>query len=108
MKGFSICFKSSYNNANSPFVGIVKEINEINKHEKEEIHVPIKGIPNSVTVIKDNNGTLQERYYNEKGDAYLDIDYSNHGNPKMHPEVPHIHHWIKDEKGNLIRKRSKE
>jgi hypothetical protein len=34
---------------------------------------------------------VPERYYNQEGMAYLDIDYTDHGNPKMHPNVPHEH-----------------
>ena len=29
----------------------------------------------------------------EKGRAKTDIDYTNHGNPTKHPNVPHEHHW---------------
>jgi hypothetical protein len=43
---------------------------------------------------------VSERYYN-KGEAYLDIHYTCHGNPKTHPVVPHIHRWSKDENGVL-------
>lgn len=46
---------------------------------------------------------ISERYYNDSGYAYLDIDYNNHGNPKTHPEVPHQHE-IKI-KGNNIRRK---
>ena len=55
--------------------------------------IPMQGASNSVTQLYDNNGNLvQERYYGEDGNAYLDIDYSDHGNPKTHPTVPHQHH----------------
>lgn len=41
---------------------------------------------------KNINGNLNsERYYDDDGKAYLDIDYTNHGNPKTHPKVPHEH-----------------
>lgn len=50
-----------------------------------------------------NGYVVTERYYNNKGEAYLDIDYTCHGNPKKHPYVPHIHRWYKDENGNLKR-----
>ena len=33
-------------------------------------------------------------YYDEDGNAYLDIDYTDHGNPKTHPIVPHQHHIV--------------
>ena len=62
------------------------------------------------TVIKKIVGgyVVSERYYNSKGEAYLDIDYTCHGNPKTHPEVPHIHRWYKDEKGCLQRSKKWE
>ena len=44
---------------------------------------------------------VSERYYNNKGEAYLEIHYTCHGNPKTHPVVPHIHRWSKDENGVL-------
>lgn len=31
--------------------------------------------------------------YDENGNADLDIDYTNHGNPKQHSKVPHRHDW---------------
>ena len=44
---------------------------------------------NSVAQKKDGDKLLTERYYNEKGEPYLDIDYTDHGNPIAHPIVPH-------------------
>lgn len=37
----------------------------------------------------------QERYYDKDGNPHLDIDYSDHGNPKKHPVVPHEHNWTR-------------
>ena len=54
------------------------------------------GIPNLVTIIKKNGIIESERYYDEQGNPYLDIDYTNHGNSKAHPIVPHEHGWEKD------------
>ena len=34
-----------------------------------------------------------KRVYDENGKAYRDIDYTNHGNAKNHPQVPHEHTW---------------
>ena len=31
--------------------------------------------------------------YDSEGKAYRDVDMSDHGNPKEHPEVPHEHTW---------------
>ena len=61
------------------------------------------GTPNSVTKRIVNQFVVEERFYNSKGEAYLDIDYTCHGNPKRHPYVPHIHRWHKNEAGILER-----
>lgn len=90
-----------YNEADSDKIRTVNEINEIDNTNHER--VPTKGLPNSVLKIIKNGKTIRERYFDEDGDPYLDIDYDNHGNPKTHPIVPHQHSWAKDEKGNLTR-----
>ena len=60
-------------------------------------------IADSVSKKVINGYVATERYYNSKGEAYLDIDYTCHGNPKRHPYVPHIHRWHKNEAGILER-----
>ena len=40
-----------------------------------------------------NGKVITRRYYDKNGNADLDIDYTNHGNPKTHPKVPHRHDW---------------
>ncbi|MFU0789863.1 MAG: hypothetical protein ACFWT6_07905 [Virgibacillus proomii] len=40
-----------------------------------------------------NKKIVQARYYDKYGRARKDIDYTNHGNPKKHPFVLHVHHW---------------
>ena len=90
MKGKSNFF-NSYNSANSSTVGIVKSEKEINGSNDDHISVPTKGERNSVTIIKRDGTIISERYYDNNGDAYLDIDYTDHGNRKMHPHVPHEH-----------------
>jgi len=39
------------------------------------------------------NGKKTIRWYDSEGKAYRDVDMSDHGNPKEHPEVPHEHTW---------------
>ena len=34
---------------------------------------------------------VTERHYDSNGNAYLDIDYSDHNKPHAHPYVPHEH-----------------
>jgi len=63
-----------------------------------------KGKPNSSVDILDKNGKIKtRRWYNSKGNAYRDVDMTNHGNPKKHPEFPHVHIWDWS-KGYPIRK----
>ena len=57
-------------------------------------HIPTVYKRNCVIKTVINGEITKERYYNEKGIAYLDIHYTNHGNPKTHPKVPHIHRIV--------------
>lgn len=83
MKGYS----DSYNNAGSSSVGQVDKINTIGKNDD----MPRKSDPNSVTKKIVNGKVITERYFDKDGKPYLDIDYTDHGNPKRHPDVPHEH-----------------
>lgn len=65
----------------------------------------IKSEPNSVTKNYKHGRMIQERYYDENGDVYLDIDYTDHNNPKYHPIVPHQHNWYRNEEGKLKRRK---
>ena len=78
---------TGYNSAGSKDVGIVKDVSTVSSHS-----VPETSTPNSVKIKIDKNGQKKsERYYNKDGKAYLDIDYTDHGNMKSHPIVPHQH-----------------
>ena len=56
--------------------------------------LPIKHIPNSTLTKNDAKGNaIIKRFFDEEGKALKDIDYTNHGNPKRHPKVPHKHRW---------------
>lgn len=70
--------------------------------------IPTRYSPNSAIKKIVNGYVVSERFYDEKGDAYLDIDYTCHGNPVTHPEVPHMHRWCKKENGELTRNRKWE
>ena len=90
----------SYNSANSSSVRKVDTVNTVNNPHS----VPMKGQqPNSVTRIFRDGKLTSERYYDSDGNAYLDIDYTDHGNPKTHPDVPHEHNIHFDENGKPIR-----
>ena len=76
-----------YNSAGSSNVGRVDTVTTLsNVHS-----IPTTGTPNSVTKNYKDGKLNMERYYDNNGEPYLDIDYSNHGNAKMHPYVPHEH-----------------
>ncbi len=61
--------------------------------------LPKQSKPNSKQVLYKNGKKIQEREYDEFGNAKRDIDYTNHGNPKEHPNVPHVHRWINGKRG---------
>ena len=56
---------------------------------------PVKGQePNSSVDIYDKDGNIvRRRWFDSNGDAQRDLDYTNHGNSKQHPEWPHEHFW---------------
>ena len=78
-----------YNIAGS---SLVKQVDNIYSHEGKQ-DIPILHKPNTVLKILVNNTVVSERFYGKDGIVYLDIDYTNHGNPATHPVVPHIHIW---------------
>ena len=52
------------------------------------------GEANTSVDILDVDGNIKtRRWYDSDGKAYRDVDMSNHGNSKEHPEVPHEHTW---------------
>lgn len=80
-------YHESFNNAGSSSVGQVDKINTIGKNDD----MPRKSAPNSVTKKVVGGDVKTERYFDKNGNPYLDIDYTNHGNSKRHPVVPHEH-----------------
>lgn len=93
-----------YNKAGSSGVRKVDKINKIDTTDNKN-KLGIKGEPNSVTKNYKHGRMIQERYYDENGDVYLDIDYTDHNNPKYHPIVPHQHNWYRNEEGKLKRRK---
>lgn len=55
--------------------------------------LPTKSKPNSKKTLYHNGKKIRDRYYDKNGCAQKDIDYTDHGNPKEHPQVPHEHKW---------------
>ncbi|WP_314595171.1 hypothetical protein [uncultured Selenomonas sp.] len=63
------------------------------------------GKPNSSIDRVDEKGRIiTRRWYDGNGRAKKDVDFTDHGNPKTHPEVPHEHTWKWDKDGNAHRK----
>ncbi len=93
----NIVFK--YNFCNSKLVQQVEKTFVSKQGES----IRMFGTPNSVVKKIIDDYIVTERYYNDNGEAYLDIDYTFHGNLKKHPFVPHIHRWRKDANGKLER-----
>jgi hypothetical protein len=84
--------------------GAVKKVNEVSAKRKVDPlpnhsvikgnKLPMEGKPNSSMDRVDDSGNLiQRRYYDENGRPVRDVDFTDHGNPKQHTEVPHEHIW---------------
>lgn len=65
--------------------------------------MPNRGKRNAVYQKVRNGKLIMERYMDSDGRPYLDIDYTNHGNSKAHPTVPHEHSIKIDKNGNINR-----
>ena len=76
----------NYNIAKSSNVRSVTIINNIG----ESHSLPARSVPNSVSQKTRNGKLYEERFYNSKGEPYLDIDYTNHNAPNGHTN-PHQH-----------------
>lgn len=62
----------------------------------ERRSLPGAGLPNMALDKVAADGTiLQRRLYGDDGRPRLDIDFTDHGQPKKHPIVPHAHDWPK-------------
>ena len=52
----------------------------------------LKGTSNSSVDILDSAGNIKtRRWFGSDGNQIKDVDFTNHGNPKLHPEWPHEH-----------------
>lgn len=90
--------KRAYNFAKAK-TKAVAEVEKSGYHES----LPSKYKPNSVIKKIVADCVVTERYYDERGQACLDIDYSNHGSHKAHPVVPHLHSLRVNKDGKLLR-----
>lgn len=89
----------SCNLAGASWVGQVNKVTVVGSVRELEK----TGTPNSISQVRKKDTVVSERYYDETGNVHGDIDYTNHGNPKWHPIVPHQHLWKPDSSGILHR-----
>ena len=70
------------------------DITPSSKHSSVNKNPGPYGEPNTSVDILDTDGNIKtRRWYDSEGKALRDVDMSDHGNPKEHPEVPHEHLW---------------
>ena len=50
----------------------------------------------SVDILDDQGNIITRRGYDSNGNAYRDVDMTNHGNSKTHPEYPHVNNTRKE------------
>ncbi|GEO70531.1 minor capsid protein [Levilactobacillus acidifarinae] len=87
-------------------VGTVREVSTEraalnNLRVSGEVHsVPYQQEANSVFDRYVDDQLTSRRYYGKTGKARLDIDFTDHGNPKVHQVVPHAHSWLQVTKKN--------
>ena len=89
-----------YNEAGSDNVDKVDSVDV----RQDEHSMPTKGKENSVIRNYRGGRLNQQRYFDGNGNPYLDIDYTDHGNSAMHPNVPH-EHKIERRNGRIFRKK---
>ena len=65
--------------------------------------LPFESTPNSVKDFFNDGKLERRRYYGKTGKPKKDIDYSDHGNPKEHQDVPHAHEWSSYERNKQTR-----
>lgn len=68
------------------------DITPSSNHSTTSNNPGLKGAPNSSVDILDGNGNIKtRRWFGSDGIQTRDVDFTNHGNPKLHPEWPHEH-----------------
>ena len=110
-RGFDKFQELKYNNSEQ-WAELKKCYREVNwqiaaqtNHSKITSHsMPFISEPNSVTDRYGEDGKIsQRRYFGRTGKPRLDIDMNDHGNPTVHPVVPHYHDWKEIGDGNVTR-----
>lgn len=105
--GRSNLYSATRGGFNSARSKSVRRVNVVNILEDEH-KISTSGTPNSVSKLYKKGNLERERYYDEKGRVYLDIDYSEHNNANRHPIVPHEHRWYVSAEGELTREKGRE
>lgn len=80
---------------------LYREVNWQVKAQENKVDMPIMpntNTPNSVVDKVIDGNRIQRRYYGKTGKPRLDIDLTDHGNPKIHKVVPHYHNWTQRDK----------
>ena len=94
--------KAEYEDIKHLYHEVNWQIKALENHTSGCVHtVPFIAQKNSVFDNYDENGILlQRRYYGRTGKPRLDIDMTDHGNPKKHKVVPHYHIWTQKDKSD--------
>jgi hypothetical protein len=68
------------------------DITSSSRHISTTNNPGLKGQLNSSVDILDANGRIKtRRWFGSDGNQIRDVDFTNHGNPEVHPEWPHEH-----------------
>lgn len=72
--------------------------------------LPKKAFENAIidALHPELNKVVRRRFYDNRGNAKLDIDFTDHGHPKAHPIVPHAHDWIDGKRSEKFRELTEE
>ncbi|MBT2617427.1 MULTISPECIES: RHS repeat-associated core domain-containing protein [unclassified Bacillus (in: firmicutes)] len=96
----SSLYKKVDNKAKKDFNAPVKNGSKTKNHSKQKKgSLSYKGKPYSSKDLYSNGKLKQRRYYDKNGKPKIDIDYTNHGNAKQHPKVPHRHKFTNGKRG---------
>lgn len=82
---------------------------EIVNKTPETRKLPVEAKPNSVRDFYIDGKIEQRRFFGRTGKPRIDIDFSSHKRPDLHPVVPHAHTWTSYErnKGEIVLNREK-
>lgn len=86
------------------------QVKSLENLTKGSVHrVAYEGTPNSVfDNIGDDGKVISRRYYGRTGKPRLDIDLTDHNNPKQHKVVPHYHDWKELQSGKMERSKGSD